>query len=176
LSTISRDSTLASEAALSVLRKGGNAIDAAVAVAFALAVVHPEACNLGGGGYMVVRLSNGTVRAIDYKEAAPAAGHAGMFVNRLDSTVGYKASAVPGTVAGMALAHSRFGKLPWSTVLEPARRLARDGFPASQRMEIRLPEADLAQARRIAERKGIGYQTLLKMLVREGLVREARRG
>jgi gamma-glutamyltranspeptidase/glutathione hydrolase len=129
---------LASEAGLSILRKGGNAIDAAVAVAFALAVVHPEAGNLGGGGYMVVRLSNGTVRAIDYKETAPAAGHAGMFVNRLDSTVGYKASAVPGTVAGMALAHSRFGKLPWSTVLEPARRLARDGFPASQRMEIIL--------------------------------------
>jgi gamma-glutamyltranspeptidase/glutathione hydrolase len=129
---------LASEAGLSILRKGGNAIDAAVAVAFALAVVHPEAGNLGGGGYMVIRLSNGTVRAIDYKETAPAAGHAGMFVNRLDSTVGYKASAVPGTVAGMALAHSRFGKLPWSTVLEPARRLARDGFPASQRMEIIL--------------------------------------
>ncbi len=129
---------LASEAGLSILRKGGNAIDAAVAVAFALAVVHPEAGNLGGGGYMVVRLANGTVRAIDYKETAPAAGHPGMFVNRLDSTVGYQASAVPGTVAGMALAHSRFGKLPWSAVLEPARRLARDGFPASQRMEIIL--------------------------------------
>jgi len=129
---------LASEAGLSILRKGGNAIDAAVAVAFALAVVHPEAGNLGGGGYMIIRLANGTVRAIDYKETAPAAGHAGMFVNRLDSTVGYKASAVPGTVAGMALAHSRFGQLPWSTVLEPARRLARDGFPASQRMEIIL--------------------------------------
>jgi len=129
---------LASEAGLSILRKGGNAIDAAVAVAFALAVVHPEAGNLGGGGYMVIRLANGTVRAIDYKETAPAAGHPGMFANRLDSTVGYKASAVPGTVAGMALAHSRFGKLSWSTVLEPARRLARDGFPASQRMELIL--------------------------------------
>jgi gamma-glutamyltranspeptidase/glutathione hydrolase len=129
---------LASEAGLSILRKGGNAIDAAVAVAFALAVVHPEAGNLGGGGYMVLRLADGTTRAIDYKETAPAAGHAGMFVNRLDSTVGYKASAVPGTVAGMALAHSRFGKLPWSVVLEPARRLAKEGFPASQRMEIIL--------------------------------------
>ena len=66
------------------------------------------------------------------------AAHPGMFSGRLDSTVGYKASAVPGTVAGMALAHSRFGKLPWRVVLEPARRLARDGFPASQRMELIL--------------------------------------
>ena len=129
---------IASQAGLSILRKGGNAVDAAVAVAFALAVVHPEAGNLGGGGYMVVRMADGTTRAIDYKETAPAAAHPGMFTSRLDSTVGYKASAVPGTVAGMALAHSRFGKLPWNTVLEPARRLAKDGFPASQRMELIL--------------------------------------
>ncbi len=129
---------LASQAGLSILRKGGNAVDAAVAVAFALAVVHPEAGNLGGGGYMLVRLADGTARAIDYKETAPAAAHPGMFTDRLDSTVGYKASAVPGTVAGMGLAHSRFGKLSWKDVLEPARRLAQDGFPASQRMEIIL--------------------------------------
>jgi gamma-glutamyltranspeptidase/glutathione hydrolase len=129
---------LASQAGLSILRKGGNAVDAAVAVAFALAVVHPEAGNLGGGGYMIIRMADGTARAIDYKETAPAAAHLGMFTNKLDSTVGYKASAVPGTVAGMGLAHSRFGKLPWKEVLEPARRLAKDGFPASQRMEIIL--------------------------------------
>jgi len=129
---------IASEAGLSILRKGGNAVDAAVAVAFALAVVHPEAGNLGGGGYMVVRLADGTTKAIDYKETAPAAAHPGMFANRLESSVGYKASAIPGTVAGMAMAHSRFGKLPWKTVLEPARRLASSGFPASQRMELIL--------------------------------------
>jgi len=129
---------LASQAGLSILRKGGNAVDAAVAVAFALAVVHPEAGNLGGGGYMLVRTADGTVRAIDYKEMAPAAAHMGMFANRLQSRVGYKASAVPGTVAGMGLAHSRFGKLSWKEVLEPARRLAKDGFPASQRMELIL--------------------------------------
>jgi len=129
---------LASQVGLSILRKGGNAVDAAVAVAFALAVVHPEAGNLGGGGYMLIRMADGTADAIDYKETAPAAAHPGMFTNKLDSTVGYKASAVPGTVAGMGLAHSRFGKLPWKEVLEPARKLAKDGFPASQRMEIIL--------------------------------------
>jgi len=129
---------IASRVGLDILRKGGNAVDAAVAVAFALAVVHPEAGNLGGGGYMLIRMADGTARAIDYKETAPALAHPGMFTARLDSSVGYKASAVPGTVAGMGLAHARFGKLPWRAVLEPARRLAFQGFPASQRMELIL--------------------------------------
>jgi len=129
---------IASQAGLGILRRGGNAVDAAVAVAFALAVVHPEAGNLGGGGYMLVRMADGSVRFFDYKETAPALAHPGMFKSRLDSTVGYLASAVPGAVAGMAMAHARFGKLPWQTVLEPARKLARDGFPASQRMELIL--------------------------------------
>jgi len=135
---IASASPLASAVGLQILRKGGNAVDAAVAVAFALAVVHPEAGNLGGGGYMLIRTADGATRAIDYKETAPAAAHPGMFANRLESTVGYKASAVPGTVAGMGLAHARFGKLPWKQVLEPARSLAQKGFPASQRMELIL--------------------------------------
>jgi gamma-glutamyltranspeptidase/glutathione hydrolase len=129
---------IASRAGLEILHRGGNAVDAAVAVAFALAVVHPEAGNLGGGGYMLVRMATGDVRSFDYKETAPAAAKPGMFTGRLDSTVGYKASAVPGTVAGMGMAHARFGKLPWKTVLEPARKLAANGFPASQRMELIL--------------------------------------
>jgi gamma-glutamyltranspeptidase/glutathione hydrolase len=129
---------IASKAGLDILRRGGNAIDAAVAVAFALAVVHPEAGNLGGGGYMMIRTADGKVRAIDYKETAPAAARPGMFKRRLDATVGYQASAVPGTVAGMAMAHAKFGKLEWSELLEPARRLAQEGFPASQRMELIL--------------------------------------
>jgi gamma-glutamyltranspeptidase / glutathione hydrolase len=129
---------LASRAGLEVLRKGGNAVDAAVAVAFALAVVHPEAGNIGGGGYMVVRMADGRTSAIDYKEMAPAAARIGMFANRAEANVGYKASATPGTVAGMGLVHAKYGKLPWKDVLEPARRLAAVGFPASQRMEIIL--------------------------------------
>lgn len=135
---IASANVLASQAGLEILKKGGNAVDAAVAVAFALAVVHPEAGNLGGGGYMLVRMADGTSRAFDYKEMAPAAAHSGMFANRLEATVGYKASAVPGTVAGMGMAHAKFGKLPWKEVLEPARRLAAHGFPASQRMELIL--------------------------------------
>lgn len=130
---------LATQAGLEILRKGGNAVDAAVAVAFVLAVVHPEAGNLGGGGYMVVRMNDGRVRAIDYRETAPAAAHPGMFKDPAEARVGYKASAVPGTVAGMAMAHSELGAKSWKDVLEPAKRLAQKGFPASQRMELILP-------------------------------------
>ena len=146
---------IASKAGLDILRKGGNAVDAAVAVGFALAVVDPEAGNLGGGGYMMVRTADGKVRAIDYKETAPALAHPGMFAHRLDSTVGYKASAVPGTVAGMAMAHARFGKLSWSEVLEPARRLAQEGFPGvpTHGVDSRAPGAgDEAVSR---QREGI---------------------
>ena len=129
---------LASKVGIDILRKGGNSVDAAVAVAFALAVVHPEAGNLGGGGYMVVRMSDGRTGAIDYRETAPAAAKPGFFQNPVEARIGYKASAVPGTVAGMALAHAMYGVLPWKTVLEPARRLAQNGFPASHRLELIL--------------------------------------
>ncbi len=132
-------SELASQAGLQILKKGGNAVDAAVAVGVALAVVHPEAGNLGGGGYMVVRMSDGRAKAFDYKEMAPKAAVADLYrKDPMDVRVGYKASAVPGTVAGLAMAHRKFGRLPWKDVLEPAYRLARDGFPASQRMELIL--------------------------------------
>ena len=129
---------LATQAGLAILRKGGNAVDAAVAVGFVLAVVHPEAGNLGGGGYMVVRMQDGRARAFDYKETVPAATRAADFPATGRVQVGYKSAGVPGTPAGLALAHQRFGRLPWRAVLEPARVLAEKGFPASQRMEIVL--------------------------------------
>jgi gamma-glutamyltranspeptidase/glutathione hydrolase len=129
---------LATDAGLEILRKGGNAIDAAVAVGAALAVVHPEAGNLGGSGYALVRLVNGKVTAFDYAGTVPAAATPAMFKARLDTSVGYKSIAVPGTPAGLGLMHEKYGKLKWSKCLEPARRLAQDGFPASLRMELIL--------------------------------------
>ncbi|MBM3744949.1 MAG: gamma-glutamyltransferase [Acidobacteria bacterium] len=130
---------LATEVGLEILRRGGNAVDAAVAMGFALAVVHPEAGNLGGGGYILIRMADGRTQAIDYRETAPAAARPGMFQNPLEARVGYKASAVPGTVDGLEKAHRLFGSKPWREVLEPARRLAERGFPASQRMGLILP-------------------------------------
>ena len=130
---------LASQTALAVLKQGGNAVDAAVAIGFALAVVHPEAGNIGGGGYMLIRMADGRSKAIDYRETAPASASPGMFASPKESRVGYKASAVPGTVAGLAMAHEMFGVKPWKQLLEPAHKLAAKGFPASQRMELILP-------------------------------------
>lgn len=129
---------IATRVGVEVLKRGGNAVDAAVAIATTLAVVHPEAGNLGGGGYMLVRMADGRSKVIDYRETAPAAAKPGVFKNADEAKIGYKASAVPGTVAGMALARDLFGSRPWKELLEPARRLAAKGFPASQRMEIIL--------------------------------------
>jgi gamma-glutamyltranspeptidase/glutathione hydrolase len=123
---------LASDVGVDILRRGGNAVDAAVAVAFALAVVHPVAGNLGGGGFMVVRTHDDTVRALDFREAAPSGATRSMYVdsggNELASSVtGHLSVGVPGTVAGLFEAHRRFGHLPWKALVAPAVRLARDG-------------------------------------------------
>ncbi len=122
----------ASEVGAAILRKGGNAVDAAVAVGFALAVVHPSAGNLGGGGFMVIRLRDGSVYALDYRETAPEAATKDMYVDSLGqmserSVTGHLAVGVPGSVAGLAEAQRRFGTLPLRTVIEPAVRLAEDG-------------------------------------------------
>lgn len=129
----------ASRAGLEVLQKGGNAIDAAVATGFALAVTYPVAGNIGGGGFMVIRLEDGTTTSFDYREKAPMAAHRDMFldddgepIDRL-SRRGHLASGVPGSVAGMLAAHSTYGRLPLQAVLNPAIRLAADGFPLSER-------------------------------------------
>ena len=127
-------SSIASDVGASILRKGGNAVDAAVATAFALAVTYPGAGNIGGGGFMVVRLKNGTATTIDYRERAPFASTKTMYldstghINRSLTATGYLAPGVPGTVRGLALAHRRFGKLPWRDVVLPAAQLASKGF------------------------------------------------
>jgi gamma-glutamyltranspeptidase/glutathione hydrolase len=129
---VSTDS-LASAAGLEILRAGGNAVDAAVATQFALAVVNPEAGNIGGGGFLVARMADGTTAALDFREEAPGAATREMFLDSLGNVTGatwtgHLASGVPGSVAGMAEAHQRFGSLPWADLVEPAIRLARDGF------------------------------------------------
>jgi gamma-glutamyltranspeptidase/glutathione hydrolase len=129
----------ATDAALAILRKGGNAVDAAVAIAFVLGVVHPEAGNLGGSGYLMVRMADGREVVFDYGGNSPAAARPGIYTDRANQRTGYKSIAVPGTPAGMGLAHAKLGKLKWSDCLEPARKLAADGFPASQRLELILP-------------------------------------
>ena len=127
--------SIASRVGVDVLRRGGNAIDAAVAVSFALAVTYPRAGNMGGGGFMLVRLSSGDTHFIDYRETAPAEATRDMFLDSAGdviegrSTRGHLAAGVPGTVAGMALAHERFGTLPWSELVSYAWTLAKDGFP-----------------------------------------------
>ena len=127
----------ASDAGAAILKRGGNAIDAAVATAFALAVTHPSAGNIGGGGFMIIRPAKGAPIAIDYRERAPLKSTPTMY---LDSTgriarqltaTGYLAPGVPGTVRGLATAHQRFGKLPWKDVVMPAVTLAEKGFVVS---------------------------------------------
>ena len=128
-------SALASEVGANVLRRGGNAIDAAVATGFALAVTYPSAGNLGGGGFMVMRLEDGTLAANDHRERAPAAAGPDMFLDDDGnvvvglSTESHLASGVPGTVAGLLDVHERYGKLSRTDVMDPAIALAREGFP-----------------------------------------------
>src|SRR5271165_2978930 len=124
----------ASQAGVEIMKEGGNAVDAAVGVGFALAVVYPEAGNIGGGGFMLFRRPDGEVHFLDYREKAPAKATANMYLDSKGnvvpdmSTVGYKAIAVPGSVAGLAYAQQHWGKLSLKQVMEPAIRLARDGF------------------------------------------------
>ncbi|HEX4628740.1 MAG TPA: gamma-glutamyltransferase [Gemmatimonadales bacterium] len=124
---------LASDVGVDVLRRGGNAVDAAVAVAFALAVVHPVAGNIGGGGFMVVRMHDGTVGALDFRETAPTGARRDMYVDTAgnataSSLTGHRSVGVPGSVAGLYEAHRKFGRLSWMELLAPAITLARDGY------------------------------------------------
>lgn len=135
---------LASEVGIDILQKGGNAIDAAVATAFALAVVHPTAGNIGGGGFMVYMQGSGTATTIDFREKAPLAATPDMFLDNEGQVmqgvnlyggpstvnhIGAKSTGVPGTVAGLYMAHEKYGSLPWKDLVQPAVELAQNGFP-----------------------------------------------
>jgi gamma-glutamyltranspeptidase/glutathione hydrolase len=163
---------LASRAGVEMLRAGGNAIDAAVATGFALAVVHPQAGNLGGGGFLLLRNATGETHFIDFREKAPAAATANMYLDaqgnvipessKDSSVVGYKSIGVPGTVAGLVYAEKQYGKLSLEKVMAPAIKLARDGFPVAYEDAQDLKDDDyLAQfpaSKRIFLRDGNYYQ------------------
>ncbi len=123
----------ASDIGVKMLERGGNGVDAAIAVAFALGVTHPTAGNIGGGGFMVVRLPNGLATTVDYREVAPGKARANMYVDKqgkvtTESRTGPLAAGIPGVVRGLAFAHKKFGSLPWAELVAPAIALARDGF------------------------------------------------
>jgi gamma-glutamyltranspeptidase/glutathione hydrolase len=148
----------ASEAGVAILKNGGNAVDAAVATAFALAVTYPAAGNIGGGGFMLVYPPRGAPTVIEYRETAPAAATADMFVKQ-KSAYRHNVVGVPGTVRGMALAHSRYGRLAWRDVLQPAIGLARDGFVLDRPMvnslnHIVATSSDFAELKRCFGKKG----------------------
>lgn len=137
---------LAAKVGKLALLAGGNAVDAAVAVHFALAVVYPNAGNLGGGGFMLVRMVPDSIYCLDFRETAPRAAHAALFLDERGhplpglSTESVLAAGVPGSVAGLAEAHRRFGRLPWQVLLKPAVHLAEKGFPITRRQAEELNE------------------------------------
>jgi gamma-glutamyltranspeptidase/glutathione hydrolase len=163
------DEELASKAGVEILQEGGNAVDAAVAVAFALAVVEPEAGNIGGGGFMLVRLANGQAKFVDYREVASASASREMYLGTdgaLDpeaSLIGYRAVGVPGTVAGLALALKTYGTKRLPDVMARAIQLAEKGFPVSERLSELLSESGpvlgrFATSRRIFLKMGSLYE------------------
>jgi gamma-glutamyltranspeptidase/glutathione hydrolase len=159
---------LASKAGVEIMREGGNAIDAAVATGFALAVVYPQAGNLGGGGFMLIRMADGKTYFIDFREEAPTAATANMYLdaqgNVIDgaSEYGYKAIGVPGSVAGLVHAEKKYGKLTLPQVMAPAIRLARDGFSLQWQEARDLREdshlSEFPESRRIFQRNGNFYK------------------
>jgi len=163
---------LASRAGVEMLRSGGNAIDAAVATGFALAVVHPQAGNLGGGGFLLLRNANGETHFIDFREKAPAAATANMYLDaqgnvipessKDSSVVGYKSIGVPGSVAGLVYAEKQYGKLSIEKVMAPAIKFARDGFPLAYEDAQALRDdehlAQFPESKRIFLRDGNYYR------------------
>src|ERR1700675_4938967 len=164
---------LASRAGVELLRSGGNAVDAAVATGFALAVVHPQAGNLGGGGFLLLRNATGETHFIDFREKAPAAATEKMYLDaqgnvipdssKDSSVVGYRSIGVPGSVAGLVYAEKKYGKLSLEKVIAPAIKLAHDGFPLAYEdtQDLRKDEylAQFPESRRIFPRDGIYYRS-----------------
>src|SRR5258708_3942878 len=141
----------AADVGLRVLQSGGNAADAAIAVAMALAVTLPSAGNIGGGGFLVLRKADGTTAFIDFRERAPLRASADMYIGKdgkptRDNLVGWRAPGVPGTVRGMELVHQKFGSKPWAELLQPAVDLAKNGFPVSYEFARSLEMAGRAAA------------------------------
>jgi gamma-glutamyltranspeptidase / glutathione hydrolase len=154
---------LASGAGAEIMKRGGNAVDAAVAVGFALAVVHPQAGNLGGGGFMLIRMADGGTHFVDYREKAPAAARANMYLDAAGNVIpqasllGYKSVGVPGSVAGMVYAEKKYGKLSLGQVMAPAVKLAREGYPLAWEDAQELKDEDLSkfpESRRIFQKNG----------------------
>src|SRR5467141_350920 len=156
---VATDEELGSQAGVEILKRGGNAVDAAVAVAFALAVVEPAAGNIGGGGFMLIRLADGKTTFLDYRETAPGKATRDMYIGKdgkLEeeaSVIGYKSVAVPGTVAGLTLALKTFGSMKLADVMAPAIRLAQNGFPISKRLAHEFEEEHVALQRFAVSRR-----------------------
>jgi gamma-glutamyltranspeptidase/glutathione hydrolase len=160
---------LGSRTGAEIMQAGGNAVDAAVATGFALAVVHPQAGNLGGGGFMLIRMADGTTHFIDYRERAPAAATASMYLDAQGnvipdaSVVGYKAIGVPGSVAGMVYAEKKYGRLTLKQVMAPGVKLAREGFALAwedaRGLRAEKSLAEFPDSRRIFQRDGKYYES-----------------
>lgn len=159
---------LAADVGRRVLLDGGNAVDAAVAIGLALAVTHPSAGNLGGGGFMLVRLANGKTTFLDFREAAPEKASRDMYLDAegnptKDSIFGWRSSGTPGSVAGFDFAHKKFGSKPWAELVAPALQLARNGFSVSQTLadsfhsSQKMLAAD-PESKRIFVRDGATYK------------------
>jgi gamma-glutamyltranspeptidase/glutathione hydrolase len=157
---------LASAVGAQMMRQGGNAVDAAVATGFALAVVHPAAGNLGGGGFLLYRTAKGEIHFLDFREKAPAAASRDMYLDAHgnvseQSQYGYRSAGVPGTVAGLVEAEQRWGKLGVATVMAPAIRLAREGVALTQYEAAMMHDSELArdsESKRIFQRNGHFYE------------------
>ncbi|MEP6540357.1 MAG: gamma-glutamyltransferase [Bryobacteraceae bacterium] len=159
---------LASEIGSAVLKSGGNAVDAAVAVGFALAVTFPYAGNLGGGGFMLVRLADGSTTFLDFRERAPAAATRDMYLDPAgnvtrESVDGWRASGVPGTVRGLQLAHKKFGRKTWPELLAPSIALAKNGFTVPYSLATSLKDAsaklgNFPESKRVFLNDGAGFE------------------